>query len=45
MKEEHMEPIVDFIDRVIMNIEDEKVIDEVRAEVNKFMELFPMFAY
>jgi glycine hydroxymethyltransferase len=45
MKEEHMEPIVDFIDRVIMNIEDEKVIDEVRAEVNKFMEQFPMFAY
>jgi glycine hydroxymethyltransferase len=45
MKEEHMEPIVDFIDRVIMNIEDEKVIDAVRAEVNKFMEQFPMFAY
>ncbi len=45
MKEEHMEPIVDFIDRVIMNIEDEAVIETVRKEVNTFMEQFSMFAY
>jgi len=45
MKEEHMEPIVDFIDRVIMNIEDEKTIAEVKKEVNAFMEQFSMFAY
>ena len=45
MKEEHMSTIVDFIDRVIMNIEDEKVIAEVKEDVNKFMEQFSMFAY
>ncbi len=45
MKEEHMSIIVDFIDRVIMNIEDEKVIAEVKEDVNKFMEQFSMFAY
>ncbi len=45
MKEEHMEPIVEFIDRVIMNIDNEEVIAEVRGEVNTFMEQFSMFAY
>jgi glycine hydroxymethyltransferase len=45
MKEEHMEPIVEFIDRVIMNIDNEEVIAEVRGEVNAFMEQFSMFAY
>ena len=45
MKEEHMGTIVDFIDRVIMNIEDEKVIAEVKEDVNKYMEQFSMFAY
>ncbi len=44
LKEEHMEPIVEFIDRVISNIENEKVLGEVRAEVNKMMGAFPLFA-
>ena len=45
MKEEHMRPIVEMIDRVIMNIESEDVINAVRGEVNEFMNPFSMFAY
>jgi glycine hydroxymethyltransferase len=44
LKEEHMPPIVDFIDRVISDLENEKLIGEVKAEVNKMMEQFPLFA-
>jgi len=45
MKEEHMRPIVEMIDRVIMNIESEDVINAVKGEVNEFMNPFSMFAY
>jgi len=45
MKEEHMRPIVEMIDRVIMNVESEEVIKAVRGEVNDFMNPFSMFAY
>ena len=45
LKEEHMAPIVDLIDEVISNIEDEKIIEGVRAKVNKMMEQFPLFAW
>ena len=45
LKEEHMPVIVEFIDRVIMNIEDEKVIEDVKNQVNEMMKEFPMFAY
>ena len=42
LKEEHMVKIVELIDKVILNTEDENVIDEVRAEVNKMMKDFPL---
>jgi len=45
LKEEHMEPIVDLIDRVIMAIDDEKNTAGVKAEVHKLMKEFPLFAY
>ncbi len=45
LREEHMAPIVELIDRVINDFENEKVIDDVRAEVNKMMADFPLFAY
>ncbi|MBC7125615.1 MAG: serine hydroxymethyltransferase [Bacteroidales bacterium] len=45
LKENHMPVIVDLIDRVISNIDNEKVIAEVRAEVNKLMKDFPLFAW
>ena len=38
-----MEPIVDMIDEVINNIEDEKVINSTREQVNKMMGKFPIF--
>jgi glycine hydroxymethyltransferase len=44
LKEEHMEPIVEFIDRVISDIENEKTIHTVKSEVNKMMSVFPLFA-
>lgn len=42
MKEEHMLKIVDLIDKVIMDVENESLIDEVRSEVNELMEQFPL---
>lgn len=45
LKEEHMPIIVDLIDRVLSNIDNEAVIAEVRAEVNKLMKDFPLFAW
>lgn len=37
LKEDQMKTIVEFIDQVIMNPEDEKIIDEVRESVNALM--------
>ncbi len=45
LTEEHMAPIVDFIDRVIANIEDETEIAAVCKEVNAMMGDRPMFAW
>lgn len=45
LKEEHMEPIVMLIDRVLADIENEDVITKVRTEVNEMMKPFPLFAY
>ncbi len=42
MKEEHMLKIVDLIDKVIMDVENEAVIDAVRTEVNELMKNFPL---
>ncbi len=42
LKEEHMIKIVDLIDKVIVNTEEENIIDEVRAVVNKMMKDFPL---
>lgn len=44
LKEAHMAPIVDLIDRVISDIENEEVITAVRNDVNKMMSAFPLFA-
>ncbi len=45
MKENDMEKIVEWIDRLIMAPEDEAVIAAVRAEVTTFAKQFPLFAY
>ena len=44
-KEDLMEPIVELIDRVLSAPEDTEVIATDRAEVNKLMESYPIFAY
>ncbi|MCB8964295.1 MAG: serine hydroxymethyltransferase [Bacteroidales bacterium] len=45
LKEPQMPVIVDLIDRVLSNIDNQAVIAEVRAEVNKLMKEFPLFAW
>ncbi len=45
LKEEHMPVIVELIDRVINKLEDEKILTEVKTEVNRLMKDFPLFAY
>jgi glycine hydroxymethyltransferase len=43
MKENDMQTVVDFIDRVLMDIDNEATIAEVKEEVGKFMEQFPLY--
>jgi glycine hydroxymethyltransferase len=45
LKEEHMLPIVDLIDRVISNITSEDVVAKTGNEVIEMMKNFPLFAY
>lgn len=45
LKENEIAKVVDLIDRVISHIEDEKVIAEVRGEVNALMAGRPLFAW
>ncbi len=44
LKEEDMKIIVEMIDRVITHIDDEKVIDKVKKQVNEMMGNRPLFA-
>ncbi|MBE2229046.1 MAG: serine hydroxymethyltransferase [Chitinophagaceae bacterium] len=43
LKEGHMENVVAFIDRVLMNADDEEVIRTVNKEVKEFMQQFPLY--
>ncbi|MDE5869422.1 MAG: serine hydroxymethyltransferase, partial [Muribaculaceae bacterium] len=44
-KEELMETIAEYIDRVLTNADDPEVIAQVRNEVNELMNEYPMFAW
>ena len=44
-KEELMVKIADLIDKVLSNADDEKIINEVRQDVNDMMNEYPMFAW
>jgi len=44
-KEDAMEPIVELIDKVILDIENEKNVNEVKENVNVMMKGHPLFAY
>lgn len=43
MKEQHMETVVSLIDKVLMNIDDEKTISSVSEEVKEWMKQFPLY--
>ena len=43
MKEEHMQIVVDLIDKVLMNIDDEANVQAVKEEVKLFMKGFPLY--
>jgi glycine hydroxymethyltransferase len=43
MKEKDMQTVVDFIDRVLMDIDNEATIAAVKEEVGKFMEQYPLY--
>jgi glycine hydroxymethyltransferase len=43
MTEEHMQTVVNFIDRVLMNIDDAAVIASVYNDVHDFMQQFPLY--
>lgn len=44
-KEDLMETIADFIDKVLTNADNEETIKEVRQQVNDLMNDYPMFAW
>ena len=43
MKENDMQIIVNMIDKVMMNIDNEQVVAEVKEEVKTFMQQFPLY--
>ena len=43
MKEQHMQTIVDFIDKVLMKIDDENLVKKTAGEVHSFMEQFTLY--
>ncbi|MCL4115898.1 UNVERIFIED_CONTAM: hypothetical protein GTU68_053521 [Idotea baltica] len=43
MQEEHCLQLVEWIDEVVTNHTDTKKIDQVRGQVNKYMEEFPLY--
>lgn len=43
MNEEHMETVVNLIDKVLMNIDDPKTVESVSKEVKDFMQQFPLY--
>jgi glycine hydroxymethyltransferase len=43
MKEEHMQTVVDLIDKVLMNIDDASAVSAVAKEVHELMSGFPLY--
>lgn len=43
MKEKDMEQIANWIDRIIVDVENEKVTATVKGEVNEYMKQFPLY--
>src|SRR6195952_1804070 len=43
MQEEHMQFVVDSIDKVLMNADDTALLGKIKGEVNEFMQQFPLY--
>ena len=43
MNESHMQTVVDLVDKVLMNIDNESVINSVAGDVHEFMKQFPLY--
>lgn len=43
LNEAHMRTVVEFIDKIMKNIDDEKVISMVKNDVHSFMQQFPLY--
>jgi glycine hydroxymethyltransferase len=43
IKEEHMQTVVDLVDKVLMNIDDAAVVEKVATDVHEFMKQFPLY--
>ena len=43
MREEHMQTVVDMLDRILMDIDNEKTISNINIEVKSFMKQFPLY--
>ena len=43
MKESHMETVVQFIDRALVNGENDHEMEKIAGEVNEFMKQFPLY--
>ena len=43
MKENDMQTVVDFLDKVLMNVDDATVVNAVANDVHQFMEQFPLY--
>jgi glycine hydroxymethyltransferase len=43
LKSEHMQTVVDMIDKVLMNADDEQIITAVKEDVKSFMLQFPLY--
>lgn len=43
MNESHMQTVVDFVDKVLMNIDDASIVKGVANDVHAFMKQFPLY--
>ena len=43
MKESHMATVVEFIDKALMNADQDNVLESLRGDVNAFMQQFPLY--
>ena len=43
LKENGMQTVVDMVDKVLMNLDDEKIIGSVKSDVKEFMKGFPLY--